>query len=64
MIVFVIMNGASNGGFFAKIPTVVGSEFGSQRVSVAMGMIVTGWVGGYLLVFCPNIPIYNLYLYP
>lgn len=49
MILFVIMNGASNGGFFATIPTVVGSEFGSQRVSVAMGMIVTGWVGGYLL---------------
>ena len=50
MVLFVIINGASNGGFFATIPTVVGSEFGSQRVSVAMGMIVTGWIGGYLLV--------------
>ena len=50
MVLFVIINGASNGGFFATIPTVVGHEFGSQRVSVAMGMIVTGWVGGYLLV--------------
>lgn len=48
--VFVIMNGAANGGFFATIPTVVGTVFGSQRVSVAMGMIVTGWVGGYLMV--------------
>ena len=50
LVVFVIMNGAANGGFFATIPTVVGTVFGSQRVSVAMGMIVTGWVGGYLMV--------------
>jgi MFS family permease len=47
---FVIINGASNGGFFSCMPTVVGKVFGSARVSVAMGMIVTGWVGGYLLV--------------
>jgi hypothetical protein len=32
------------------MPTVVGSVFGSRRVGVAMGMIVTGWAGGYLLV--------------
>ena len=32
------------------MPTVVGNVFGSARVSVAMGMIVSGWVGGYLLV--------------
>ncbi|KAL9070976.1 MAG: hypothetical protein Q9161_004476 [Pseudevernia consocians] len=49
LVIFVIMNGAANGGFFATIPTVVGTVFGSQRVSVAMGMIVTGWVGGYLM---------------
>ena len=61
---FVIINGASNGGFFATIPTVVGSEFGSQRVSVAMGMIVTGWVGGYLLVCLPKHTHYSLYPYP
>ena len=48
--IFVIVNGASNGGFFATIPTVVGTLFGSQRVSIAMSMIVTGWGGGYLLV--------------
>lgn len=47
---FVIMNGAANGGFFSTMPTVVGNVFGSQRVSVAMGMIVTGWGGGYLMV--------------
>ncbi|KAI5458015.1 major facilitator superfamily transporter [Mariannaea sp. PMI_226] len=47
--VFVVINGASNGGFFSTMPTIVGNTFGSARVSVAMGMIVTGWVGGYLL---------------
>ncbi|KAJ9157535.1 Monocarboxylate permease [Pleurostoma richardsiae] len=46
---FVVVNGASNGGFFATMPTVIGNVFGSQRVAVAMGMVVTGWVGGYLM---------------
>ena len=50
LVAFVIINGMANGGFFSTIPTVVGNVFGSARVSVAMGMIVTGWVGGYLLV--------------
>ncbi|PVH82230.1 monocarboxylate transporter [Cadophora sp. DSE1049] len=49
LILFVIINGAANGGFFSTIPTVVGSVFGSRRVGVAMGMIVTGWAGGYLM---------------
>ncbi|GJC99016.1 major facilitator superfamily transporter [Colletotrichum higginsianum] len=49
MIVFVIVNGISNGGFFSTMPTVVGNVFGSVRVSVAMSMIVTGWAGGYLM---------------
>ncbi|CAM1506081.1 Fc.00g057220.m01.CDS01 [Cosmosporella sp. VM-42] len=49
MIAFVIFNGISNGGFFSTMPTVVGNIFGSARVSVAMGMIVTGWAGGYLM---------------
>lgn len=47
---FVIINGAANGGFFSTMPTVVGNVFGSERVSVAMGMVVTGWGGGYLMV--------------
>ncbi|KAL7811380.1 MFS general substrate transporter [Trichoderma gracile] len=46
---FVVLNGAANGGFFSTMPTVVGNVFGSQRVSVAMAMIVTGWGGGYLM---------------
>lgn len=50
LVAFVIINGMANGGFFATMPTVVGNVFGSARVSVAMGMIVTGWGGGYLLV--------------
>jgi len=50
LVAFVAINGAANGGFFACMPTVVGEVFGSARVSVATGMIVTGWVGGYLLV--------------
>ena len=50
LVSFVIINGAANGGFFATMPTVVGTVFGSARVSVAMGMIVTGWAGGYLMV--------------
>lgn len=50
LVAFVIINGMANGGFFATMPTVIGNVFGSARVSVAMGMIVTGWAGGYLLV--------------
>ncbi|KAF2094073.1 MFS general substrate transporter [Rhizodiscina lignyota] len=49
LVVFVVINGAANGGFFATMPTVVGNVFGSVRVTVAMGIIVTGWAGGYLM---------------
>ncbi|KAI0409518.1 major facilitator superfamily transporter [Xylaria palmicola] len=47
--VFSVVNGMANGGFFSTMPTVVGNCFGSARVTVAMGMIVTSWSGGYLL---------------
>jgi predicted MFS family arabinose efflux permease len=50
MVIFVIINGIANGGFFSTMPTVVGNVFGSARVSIAMGMIVTGWTGGFLMV--------------
>ena len=50
LIAFVVINGAANGGFFSTMPTVVMSVFGSRRVGVAMGMIVSGWAGGYLMV--------------
>ncbi len=47
---FAVINGASNGWYFATIPTVIGNIFGSARVSVALGMIFTGWGAGYLMV--------------
>lgn len=47
--VFVVISGAANGGFFSLMPTVVGNVFGSARVSIAMGMVVSGWAGGYLM---------------
>ncbi|KAI0191673.1 major facilitator superfamily domain-containing protein [Xylaria flabelliformis] len=47
--IFSVVNGMANGGFFSTMPTVVGNVFGSARVTVAMGMIVTSWSGGYLL---------------
>ncbi|KAL6922577.1 hypothetical protein FSST1_006603 [Fusarium sambucinum] len=49
LIPFVILNGMANGGFFSTMPTVVGSVFGPSKVSIAMGMSVTGWAGGYLM---------------
>ncbi|UKZ78981.1 hypothetical protein TrVFT333_006732 [Trichoderma virens FT-333] len=47
--IFAIINGALNGMYFATMPTAVGNIFGSARVSVALGMIVTGWGAGYLM---------------
>ena len=48
LLAFAIVNGFGNGGFFSTMPTVVGNVFGSERVALAFGMIVTGWSGGYL----------------
>lgn len=50
LIVFVVINGAANGAFFSTMPTAVSICFGSARVAVAMSMVVTGWIGGYLMV--------------
>lgn len=50
LVPFVILNGMANGGFFSTMPTVIGSVFGPSKVSIAMGMSVTGWAGGYLMV--------------
>ncbi|KLT43663.1 MFS general substrate transporter [Cutaneotrichosporon oleaginosum] len=49
LIIFVLVNGAASGGFFAIMPTVVSTIMGQQRMAVAFGMIVTGWGGGYLM---------------
>lgn len=52
--VFAVMNGLTNGGFFSSMPTVVGNVFGSSRVGTAMGMMISGWVFGYLFVSIPE----------
>lgn len=52
LVVFTIINGAAAGGFFSLMPTVAGAVFGSARVSVVLGMLITGWAGGYLMVSC------------
>lgn len=31
------------------MPTVIGAIFGHARIGVVMGMVVTGWFGGYLM---------------
>ncbi|TFY82482.1 hypothetical protein EWM64_g1538 [Hericium alpestre] len=49
LVVFIVLNGAGNGGFFACIPSIVGYLNGQSRVSSALAMVVTGWASGYLL---------------
>lgn len=57
--VFVVLNGLGNGSFFSAMPPVVSSLFGSLRMPVAMGMTITGWGPGYLLVSpkFPRLPV-------
>ena len=50
LVLFAIINGAAAGSFFSLMPTVAGRVTGSAHVSVALGMLVTGWSGGYLMV--------------
>jgi MFS family permease len=47
LIAFAIINGVANGSFFTSMPTAVGTLYDSARVPVAMGMVITGWTGGY-----------------
>lgn len=47
LVAFAIINGVANGSFFTSMPTAVGTLYGSTRVPVAMGMVITGWTGGY-----------------
>lgn len=60
LIIFVVVNGTANGGFYSCIPSAVGSITDSSRFASAMGLLVTGWAGGYLMVG-PNaeILVYN-----
>lgn len=47
--VFAIINGMANGAFFTTLPTVITQIYGPARSSVAMGMTITGWTGGYFM---------------
>lgn len=47
LVVFAIINGIANGSFFTSMPTAVGTLYGPARGPVAMGMVITGWTGGY-----------------
>lgn len=49
-VVFVIINGIGNGGFFSPIPAVVGHVYGPERLSTALAMVVTAWGAGYMMV--------------
>jgi len=49
LVVFTILNGLGNGGFFSTIPSVVAHIYGPVRVTTVFSMILTGWAAGYLL---------------
>jgi len=49
LIVFIVINGAGNGGFFSTMPSVVGHLYGPMRVPNALAMVVSGWAIGYML---------------
>ncbi|KZP20801.1 MFS general substrate transporter [Athelia psychrophila] len=48
-VVFVLINGVGNGGFFSTIPSVVGHMYGPKRLPTALSMIVTAWGAGYMM---------------
>lgn len=49
LVLFAALNGVASGAFFVAIPTTTGRMWGSGQASVAMGMAITGWTGGYLM---------------
>ncbi|KAF2117949.1 major facilitator superfamily domain-containing protein [Lophiotrema nucula] len=49
LVVFSAVNGVANGAFFVVLPTAVVSLTGPGLADVAMGMVMTGWTGGYLM---------------
>ncbi|KAH7915992.1 major facilitator superfamily domain-containing protein [Hygrophoropsis aurantiaca] len=48
-VVFVLINGAGNGGFFATMPSVIGHIYGSKRLATALAMVVSAYSAGYLM---------------
>ncbi|KAH8829871.1 major facilitator superfamily domain-containing protein [Flagelloscypha sp. PMI_526] len=53
-ILFSIISGAGNGGFFSTIPNAVGHMYGGQWAPIALAMIVTAWSAGYFLIRDPR----------
>jgi MFS transporter, MCT family, solute carrier family 16 (monocarboxylic acid transporters), member 3 len=49
LVIFAVINGISNGGFFTTMPTVTATMVGPGRAAVGMSMTTTGWTFGYLL---------------
>ncbi|KAF8894392.1 major facilitator superfamily domain-containing protein [Infundibulicybe gibba] len=49
LIVFIVLNGLGNGGFFSTIPSVVGYIYGPPRVSTVLAMILSAWAAGYIM---------------
>ncbi|KDQ59475.1 hypothetical protein JAAARDRAFT_56493 [Jaapia argillacea MUCL 33604] len=49
LVVFIIINGLANGGFFATMPTCVGHIYGPSRMTTALAMVVSAWGFGYFM---------------
>jgi MFS family permease len=47
---FAVVCGIGNGSFFALMSTTVQAVFGKEKHPVVMSHVVTGWLGGYLMV--------------
>ncbi|KZP21098.1 MFS general substrate transporter [Athelia psychrophila] len=48
-VLFIVINGIGNGGFFSTMPSVVGHVYGPSRLPTALAMVVTGWGAGYIM---------------
>lgn len=63
-VVFILINGLGNGGFFATMPTVVAHIYESN-VKVAFAMVVTSWSVGYMMVhIMRNVSFHDLTILP
>lgn len=49
LIIFALLNGVANGGFFTAMPTVFSGFFDSSKGTLAVSTGSTGWTLGYLL---------------
>lgn len=50
LVVFIILNGVGNGGFFSTVPSVVGHIYGPTRVTTVLAMVLSAWALGYMMV--------------